>query len=152
MLRQYSYLLMKQNISTMNIQKILLGTVVGGIVLTLAGFLIWGLGLESFIQSHTASYDGLAKSEDAAFPFIIISCLATALLMSLVFNRWANISTAKTGASAGAVIAILVGLSADAMVLGQYNLIDSTVLLLNVIGNAVWGAVGGAAIGWLMGR
>ena len=136
----------------MNIQKILIGTIVGGIVLTLAGFLIWGLGLESIIQSHTKTYEGLANESGSAFVYIAISCFTTALLISVIFNRWANISTARSGAMAGAVIAALVGIVADTMVMGQYNLLDPIVLIINIFGNLAWGALGGAAIGWLLGR
>jgi hypothetical protein len=136
----------------MDLKKILIGTIVGGIVLFLAGGLIWGMLLEPIIKNHTTQYDGIMKAQEAGMPFIAISCLASALLISLVFNRWASISTAKTGASAGAVIAILLGIIADSMVLGQYELIDTPVLLMNIVGNAIWGAIGGAVIGWLMGR
>ena len=106
----------------------------------------------SMLINRPGTAEGLVNESGSAFVYIAISCFTTALLISVIFNRWANISTARSGAMAGAVIAALVGIVADTMVMGQYNLLDPIVLIINIFGNLAWGAIGGAAIGWLLGR
>ena len=135
----------------MNIQKIIIGTIVGGIVLFLAGWAIWGTGLDTYIDAHTTQYDGL-KKEMPSLALMFLACTTTAFLFSVIFERWANIATPRSGALLGATIAPLMGLNAELMMLSSMNLIDTQVILVNVLGNILWGAIGGAVIGWLMGR
>ena len=78
--------------------------------------------------------------------------VVSAFLFTLIYQRWAGIKTFVTGAKAGAILAALIGLSSELMILAEYNIIDSTIVATNVIGNLVWGALGGGVIGWILGR
>ena len=134
----------------MDIQKIAIGTIVGGIVLFLAGWVIWGTGLEGFLADNMVNHSGLMKERELGLT--AASCMVSALLLSIIYNRWAGIKTPKTGAIAGAVILSLVGFAADLGIMSSMNLINSTVVLTDIVANGLWGAIGGAAIGWLLGR
>ena len=126
----------------MNYQKILLGTLGGAVVMYLAGWVIWGMALK-----------GVQGNEDpSSMLHLILAMVVTALLYTIIFNRWASISTFNTGAKAGAVIAILAGLGQDLMGMAFTSSMDMTTLLTNVAGNLVWGALAGGAIGWILGR
>ena len=134
----------------MDIQKIIIGSIIGGLVFFLGGWLIWGTGLEGFLSENMIEHNGLMKERDLMLTGA--SCLVSALLLSLIFNRWAGIKTAKTGAIAGTVIMALIGLSADLSSMSAMNLINGTVVMTQIVANALWGAIGGAAIRWFMGR
>ncbi len=138
----------------MNVQKIILGTLGGAVVFFFAGWLIFGMALMGTRAAHTTHYDGLMKPEGATegFVLIAIAMIVTALLYTIIFNRWAGIKTFATGAKAGALIAVLGGLASGIMSMAMMNLFDWTVIGLDVVGNLIWGALGGGAIGWILGR
>lgn len=135
----------------MDTKATLIATLIGAIVMFFGGWLIWGIALMSIHQAHTAEYTGLIN-EMPDMLLMAIAMIVTALLYAIIFERWAGIKTAKTGAKAGAVIAILSGLGYDLMSMASMNLIDSTIVLTDIAGNLVWGALAGAAIGWALGK
>lgn len=134
----------------MNITKMLLGTLIGGVALFLSGWLIWGFLLAGLQDGHRTSVEGIYKTEPDVL-LIFISCLAGGALLTLIFNRWAGIQTWATGAKAGAMIMLLYGLMADLAVMAEFTIIDSTFVLLNIGGNIIWGAIGGAVVGAYLG-
>ncbi len=135
----------------MNLQKTLIATIVGAIVMFLAGYLIWGIILEPIQKSHITSYLGFERAEPN-YILMFLSMLAAALLITIIFQRWAGIKTAVTGAKAGAIIGILIGLHFDLMTLAMTNWYDTFVVITNALGNIAWGAIGGAVIGFILGR
>ena len=135
----------------MNYQKMLLSTLAGGVVFYLAGWLIWGIALGGIQDSHTVNYDGLAR-EMPDMVAMVLSMLASAFLYYYIFDKWAGIKTFVTGAKAGALLAVLIGLGHGLLMHSMMNLIDYTVIATDLVGNAVWGALGGGVIGWLLGR
>jgi len=137
----------------MNVGKIGLATLVGFIVMFLSGWLIWGFGIEPLHKKYAIDYPGLIL-EMPRLEFIAISTVLTALLWSIIYNRWAGIKTFGTGAKAGILIAVLSGLSIDLMTHSSMNLSNNLALVMgsNVAANLVWGALSGGAIGWMLGR
>ncbi len=83
---------------------------------------------------------------------MVLSNLAFSLMLAVVYNRWANISTFQGGAIAGGVISFLITLSFD---LGQYSMFkmwnDFTGPIIDSLANGVFGAVIGGIIGWVLG-
>lgn len=135
----------------MNAKQIGLATLAGTVAMFFGGWLIWGMALHNFQQSHTQVYEGL-QPEMPNMPLMVLSMVAFALLYSIIFDRWAGIKTFATGAKAGALIATLIGLGHDLMWVASANLIDGTVVGTNVIANLVWGALAGGVIGWVLGK
>lgn len=135
----------------MDVTKILLGTIVGAIVMFFSGWLIWGFGLHNFQTANTVQYEGLVK-EMPSLGITFAAMIATALLWSIIFNRWAGIKTFATGAKAGAMIAILTGLSTGFMNMSMMNLWTWPIVLSDLGGNLIWGAISGGVIGFILGR
>ncbi len=135
----------------MDAKKTILGTLAGTVVMFLAGWAIWGFALFNIQKNHTQEYEGLMPDMPNML-LMALSMVSAALLFTIIFDRWAGIKTFKTGAMAGAVIALLIGLNHDLMWLASANLIDGTVVLTNIVGNLVWGALAGGVIGWVLGK
>lgn len=135
----------------MDTQKIVLSTLAGTVVFFLVGYLIWGMALAGFHQENGPVIEGLVKNPPNLI-FIAAAMLVTALLYSIIFNRWAGISTFATGAKAGALIAILMGLGSDLLNMGGTNMMSWPIVLSDVAGNLIWGALGGGVIGAVLGR
>ncbi|NND32024.1 MAG: hypothetical protein HKN76_05485 [Saprospiraceae bacterium] len=134
----------------MNTQKFLIGSVVGGVVLFLMGFLFYVALLGSFFETHSSG--GNYMKDPPNFLFIILGNLATGALLSYIFTKWAGIKTAATGLQAGAVIGLLAGLGWDLLMFGTADLMDITGTIVDVIVYTIMMAVAGAAIGWYLGR
>ncbi len=136
----------------MKTNKILIAGLVGGIVAFILGWLVYGMALNSFFQSNHGSATGVDRApEDMVFWAMIIGHLAIGLLLSIIYGRWANISTAATGAKAGAVIGALMGLIGF-IDYGVSNVANLTAVCVNVVVMAIITAIIGAAVAWWLGR
>ncbi len=135
----------------MNTKKILVATLVGAVAFFLLGWIIWGMLLQGFMADHMTHYDGLIK-EPPNMILMFVSMIFSALFYAIIFNRWANISTFKTGLQAGAIISVLLGLSYGLFDLSYFNLRDVTAVVVDVFANAVYGGLGGGIIAWVLGK
>ena len=135
----------------MDAQKFTLATIAGAVVFFFAGYLIWGMALMNFHQSNTPEIPGLIKNPPDMI-LIGLAMVVTAILFTLIFQRWAGIKTFKTGAIAGAIIAILMGFGNELMYMASTHMMSWPVILVDILGNAVWGALGGGVIGAMLGR
>jgi len=89
--------------------------------------------------------------EEPLFLGIIISNLVTAFLLAYIFNRWAGISTFKTGAVAGAIIMGLMSLSYNIMFYSTTDMSTLNASLLDTVLMVVIGGVVGGVVGWVLG-
>ena len=131
--------------------KIIISGLVGGIVAFFVGYLIWGLALAQFAVDNAGTATGVGK-ESPDFWAIILGSLASGFLISTIFGRWANISTWKTGASAGALIGFLVGAHVNFIEFGNSNVSTLQLALVDIVGYIVMFAVVGAVVGVMLGR
>jgi len=136
----------------METKKFLLGAVAGGIAFFFLGFLIYGVALEGFYQSHSGSATGAMKSmEDMSWWALIIGNLSFGALLSYVFLKWANISTFGSGATGGAMIGFFVALSYDMTSFATTNMMDLTGSLADVAVGTVMSAIAGGCVGAVLG-
>lgn len=94
--------------------KILIASIIGTITYFIIGWLVFELLLGKYMEANTFSLPGFRKNEEeSSFPMLIISCYAYALLISIIFGYWVNITNVKKGFAGGAVIGILIAVMAD---------------------------------------
>ena len=134
--------------------KILVSGLVGGVVLFLLGWLVWGFALADFFQTSGGSATGIAKLEPGGMDmlYMLLGCIAGGMLFSVIFGRWAGIKTFQTGAIAGAIIGILIALNVDLVMLGSSNIHTLSTVLVDVVANGIVMAVIGGVVGWMLGR
>ena len=132
----------------MDTTKFLTGTIAGTIAGFAVGFLVFGLALEGYMA------DNVAMKAETDFLWLILGHVAYAALITYIFLQWAGIKTAATGAKAGAIIALLGTLAYNWIYLGTADLFTGGVVptVVDAIAASVVWAVGGAAIGWALGR
>lgn len=133
----------------MDLKKLLLATLAGGITLFVLGFLLYGMLLENYFQGQMTS--GVMK-EEPDMVFLALGNLFAALLLVYIFMKWAAISTFRTGLEAGAIIGLLVSLMWD---LTMYAVADMSTLqgaLVDALVYTVMFAVAGGVIGWVLGK
>jgi hypothetical protein len=133
--------------------KVLLAALAGAVASFLTGWVIWGMALKGFFEANTTDAGrAVMRSDDGMVMWaIFVGCLAWSLLMALVFSRWANITTFKTGAMAGAWLGFLMALGADMFSYGGMDASTLTAVLVDPILNAVQGALVGGVVGWALG-
>lgn len=130
----------------------LLATLAGGVVAFLGGWVIWGMLLMSYSQSQMTEAGAAVMKEMPILWEIAVGNLIFSFLLALIYSRWASISTLKTGAIAGAVISGLISLSNGFM---WHAMMDMTTgmtgIFVDTLASAVWGALVGGTIGWVLG-
>ena len=132
----------------MDIKILLTGTVVGAVVGLVAGYLIFGMALSTYM-AETAS-----ATKEPDMLWLIFGHLAYAGMLTYIFVQWAGIKTAVTGAKAGALLALLGSLAFNWIWHATSEMFPGgcVATLVDAAGAAVVWAIGGAAIGWMLGR
>jgi len=137
----------------MNTNKILLAGLIGGAASFLLGWLVWGVLLMDFMKSNAGSATGVMRAENEMIWWaLILGNIAGGLLLALIYGRWGSISTFLTGAKAGAVIGLLLGISYDMMWYATSNVMTLNGALVDILANVVVTGLVGGVVGWFLGR
>jgi len=131
--------------------RVIVATIAGGAALFLLGFLIYGLLLEGWMKSQMVEYKGI-MNETPNFATLIIANIVWALLVALIFDRWASISTFAGGLVGGAMISFLMILYYDLMNVSFMNLFTGfTAVFVDVIAFTIIGALAGGVVAAILG-
>ncbi len=135
----------------MNVKKVLLGGLAGGIAAFLAGWVIYGVILMDFMAAHKGSATGVDKAEMDLF-HVFLGNLCLGLLLAYIYDRWAGINTFVSGAKAGATIGVLMCASFNLQFLGMTNIMTFAGAAVDVIGYTLLAAITGGAVGFVLGK
>jgi hypothetical protein len=136
----------------MNSQKFLIGTLVGGIVFFLLGYLFYGLALVSFFNQHSLAPAGSMKTMgEFAWWALILGNLANAALLTYVFQKIGSINSFGSAARTAAAIGFLMALSYAMIRFAVENSMDITGTLTDVVVATVMSAIAGGIIGVVLG-
>ena len=134
----------------MDIKKLAVGGIVGGIIFFLLGWLIYGILLMDFMNSHPGVVSGYSK-EAPDMLYLAIGNLLSGLLMAYIFIK-ANINTLMGGLVMAAVVGLLMSASYDCVMYGTTSLLSKKMMLADVLASVVMSAITGAIGGLLMGK
>jgi hypothetical protein len=93
--------------------KVLLAALAGTVTSFLTGWVIYGMLLKGYFDGQVMEGARSVMRAEPTMWAIALGCLAWALLLALIYSRWAGISTFKSGAIAGAWVTGLVAAGAD---------------------------------------
>jgi hypothetical protein len=130
--------------TTMTTQRIALGTVVGGLVLTFLGYLVYGIIFADFFAANAGSASGVTR-EPFNFVALVIGQLAWGALLTLILG-WRSVSSVGEGVKVGALAGLLFFLGIDLTLFATTNIQNLMASLVDAILAAVLFAVTGAAI------
>lgn len=123
----------------------LLATITGGIAMFLLGYLIWGMAMVSFFESH--SLNNIMK-DPPAIGLIFIANLIQAFAMSTLYNKWSSGTySTKNGFEFGAWIGIFIGLGLGLLWFSTSELMDTTGTLVGAIIDIIFYGIIGGIIG-----
>ena len=126
----------------MNTQKLLIGTIAGGITLFAAGFIIyvWLFGNSNIGMEPLA--DGIMLA-DIKFPTIILMELLYGLLLTIIL-LWRGTGNFSSGLSAGALVGLLFGFTFGLDLYSTTGLVNFYYVLFSAVTYAVrYGLAGG---------
>jgi hypothetical protein len=136
----------------MNVQKIIIGGIIGGIVLFFLGWLVYGMLLMDFMAKNSRSNPEAFRSETEMVWWAMIGGnLVMGMFYSYVIHRIGT-KTMSAGAITGATVAFLMSLGYNLMLYAQLDLWGKTAMAADVAASVVMGAIVGAVIGWWNGR
>lgn len=132
--------------------KVLLAAVAGAVATFLTGWLIYGMLLKGYYDANTTeAARAISRGEHVVLWAIFGGGLAWALLLAMIFDRWANIKTLQAGAMAGAWIGFLIALGSNLFFYGSMDAMTLSSSLVDALVNAVQGAISGAVVGLVLG-
>ena len=128
----------------MTTQRLVLGTVVGGFVLTLVGYLVYGILFSDFFASNAGTATGVPR-EPFNFVALVIGQLFWGAALTLILS-WARIASVGQAVTTAAVTGLLFFLGIDLTMYATTNTQNLTASLVDPILAAGLFAVAGAAI------
>jgi hypothetical protein len=128
----------------MKTKNFLISGLSGGVADFLLGWLFYGMIFkDSFPQPEESSN---------SMVMIFLGCITFGLFMAYIFTKWANISTAVTGAKAGAIISLFISLAMNFFNMAMDSTSTFQTFALDVAIATVMGAIIGAVIGVVNGK
>lgn len=143
---------MHQNIFTMNWTKLIIGTVIAGIIYFFLGWLVYGILLADAMPLAEGMKELIErKPEEMDMGMMILSCLAWGLLLTYCLMKM-GISNWQGGGMQSAILAAIISLSVGAGMVAMYTYTNMQNTLIDVVANAVCSGISGAAAAWYLGR
>jgi hypothetical protein len=125
----------------MNVKNLVVSSVAGSVLYFLLGWVIYGMLFTNIYP----------PTDNQNMVLIYLGCLAFSALLAYVFLQWASISDPKTGARAGGIIGLLYGAGLNFFMYSSMTP-NYPNIALDIILNAVMGAITGAFIAFVISR
>lgn len=128
----------------MKTKNFLISGIAGGITDFLLGWLIYGMIFK----------DSFEQPEEGTTPLLLIflGCLTFGLFIAFIFTKWAQISTAATGAKAGAIIGLFTALFWNFFNCAMDSSVEMQTVAMDVAISIVMAAIVGAVVGAVNGK
>ena len=134
----------------MNGKKLLIGTIVGGIVLFFLGRLFWGILFAGFFDANAGTATGVGR-ETVLLWATILGMLSLSCLVTLAIG-WSGASTVLEGLKIGAIVGFLVWFGVDLIFYGNFHLSKLAATMVDPILELVRTGIAGAVIAGVLQR
>jgi len=135
----------------MNTKQLVTGTLVGGIVLFVAGYLIFDLAFAAFYAANEGSATGVARVPQLVWA-VALGSLSYAALVTLGIGSRAGSSSAGSGVKIGAVVGFLLWFTVDFILYGVSNVATLTRTVVDPLLELVRAEIAGGAIAVVLGK
>jgi hypothetical protein len=127
------------------------GTIGGGIVVFVLGYILFDTLLKSFYAANAGTATGVSRDPQVLWA-VVVGALAYAALIVYALKGQAASVNVSSGMKAGAAVGFLIWLCADFTFYGITNVNNLTVTIVDPLVELVRGGITGAAIGALLPR
>ena len=135
----------------MDTRRLATGTIVGGIVLFVLGYLIFDMAFASFYAANAGSATGVMREGQLLWA-VALGSLAYAALITYVMSIASGPMTTGAGVTMGATVAFLLWFTVDFSLYGISNISNLTRTIVDPLLEAVRGGVAGAVIAAVVGK
>ena len=134
----------------MDIKKIGIGAVVGGIVLYVMGYVFWEMLFADFFAANSGSATGVDREAPILWAMILGTLIYAEAIAVGVDSR--NATSLIDGAIIGAVVGVWIWGTADLILYGLTHLNTLTGAIADIVLEGVRGAIAGAVIALVAGK
>lgn len=135
----------------MDIRRLVTGTLVGGIVLYVLGYLIFDLAFGNFYAANAGSATGVARDPQLVWA-VALGSLSYAALVTLAIGSRVGSSNIGAGVTIGAVVGFLLWFTVDFILYGVTNVANLTRTIVDPLLELLRGGIAGAAIAVVLGK
>ena len=133
----------------MDARRLVIGTILGGIVVYALGYLIFILAFGSFYAANAGSATGVIREPEIAWAVFVGSCAYAALITVMIgATRGSTGDAIKSGAVAG----FLLWVTADFILYGSTNLQNLTRTAVDPVLELFRGGIAGGIIGLILAK
>ena len=133
----------------MNTKQGIVGTIVGGLVVLMLGYIIWDMLFAEFFAANSGSATGVDKEQQVVWAVALGAFAYAALIMYALAPR-AGSMTIVNGAITGAIVGFLLWCTADLTWYGVTNINNLTATVADPLLELVRGAITGAVLAVLV--
>jgi len=135
----------------MDTKRILIGTLVGGIIVYAVGYLIFDLAFANFYAANVGSATGVARNPQLVWA-VALGSLSYAALVTLAIGNRAGSSDIGAGVKIGAVVGFLLWFTVDFILYGITNIANLARTVVDPLLELVRGGIAGGAIAVVLGK
>ena len=135
----------------MDIKRLVIGTIGGGIILYAVGYLIFDLAFGNFYDANAGSATGVARDMPLVWAELLGS-LSYAALITLAIESRTDSSSIGAGVRIGAVVGFLLWFTVDFIFYGINNVSNLTLTVVDPMLELVRGGVVGGVIATVLGK
>ena len=129
----------------MDAKRLMVGTLVGGVVLYAVGYVIFTRAFADFYAANAGSATGVDRGGDLFWALALANLSYAALVMFAIANRGGSLSIGE-GTIVGAIVGFLMWFTADFVFYSSTNIANLTRTVVDPLLEIVHGGFGGAAI------
>lgn len=133
----------------MNSKQWVVGTIGGGVVVMVAGYIIFEVLLGDFYRSNTGSATGVTRDPQIMWASAIGALAYAALILHALKGQAAPVNVSSS-MKVGAIVGFLLWLTADFTIYGATNTNNLTLTVVDPFVELVRGGIAGAALGALL--
>jgi len=135
----------------MDTKRLVIGTLAGGIMMYLVGYLIWGMVFADFFAANGGSATGVARESNIVWA-VVLGTLSLGALVTLAVGSQSGDATIMNGFKVGAIVGFLVWFGVDFIHYGVRNLSNLTATIVDPLLEIVRTGIGGAVIALVLGK
>jgi hypothetical protein len=129
----------------MNMKRLLIGSIAGGVALYILGYLMWGMVFADFFAANAGSAEGVPREEVILWASLLGNLLYAALVTMTIEAR-SGATSVVDGLKAGAIVGFLVWGTADFIFFGNFNLSNLNATIADIVLETIRAGVAGAVI------
>lgn len=136
----------------MDMKRLAIGTLVGGIIVRVVGYLIFTLAFGSVYAANIGATNGVARDPRIEWAIFVASFAYAALITVMIDVTGRRAITTGEAVKRGATVGFLLWVTADFTIYGSTNTQTLTITALDPVLELIRGGISGVIIGVLLSR